>query len=128
MTSIVAYAGLAGGDDLRRLVGIAAVVEVLPTGVEPTGVEPTGVEPTGTSCSVSDGNAWPVVAKPTPLSSIGVEPTGVEPTGVEKNDCVAGLLTVRSKSAPAGTLRNTATFVPARQPVEAQRGRSPGRR
>src|ERR1700730_10991391 len=92
------------------------VVDVLPTGVEPTGVEPTGVEPTGTSCSVSDGSDWPVVENPMPLSWIGVDPTGVEPTGDVKNDCVAGLLTLRSKSEPIGTLRTTTIFVPRGRP------------
>src|SRR2546430_11031994 len=92
-------------------------VDVLPTGVDPTGVEPTGVEPTGTSCSVSDGSDCAVVEKPMPVSSIGVEPTGVDPTGVEKNDCVAGLLMVRSKSAPDGTCRNAAIFSPRGSPL-----------
>src|ERR1700756_5248561 len=93
------------------------LADVLPTGVEPTGVEPTGVEPTGTSCSVSGGSAWPLVEKPTELSSIGVEPTGVEPTGEEKNDGAAGALTVRSRSASDGTLRKAETLVPAGSPV-----------
>ena len=39
------------------------------------------------------------------LSSIGIEPTGIEPTGVEKNESLAGLLIVRSRSAPDGVCR-----------------------
>ena len=95
---------------------VPRLADVLPTGVEPTGVEPTGVEPTGTSWSVSGGSARPLLEKPTPVSSIGVEPTGVEPTGVEKNDCVAGALIVRSRSAPVGTSRKAEIFVPLGKP------------
>ena len=94
------------------------VVDVLPTGVEPTGVEPTGVEPTGTSWSVSDGNDWPVVENPMPLSSIGVDPTGVEPTGDVKKGWVAGLRR-SGRSRSRGDFEEHGDLRAARQAVEA---------
>src|SRR5437868_11619901 len=96
-----------------------------PAAVLPNGVLPQGVEPNGTSESVFACGVVRELSVPTGWSGTGVVPSDVLPNGV---DCTAGIdgpFSVRSKSAPLGTVRNATTRELTGRPVSGNRKYSP---